>query len=504
MIFDSVAEGAAAGGAAFPVSLGRYRLLERLGEGAMGAVYLAHDSQLDRRVALKIPKFDQEARPELLERFFREARAAAVLRHPNICPVFDVGECDGVRYISMAYIEGQPLSALVASGAPLDQELAARMIEKLARALQEAHDQGIVHRDLKPGNCIVDRRGEPVILDFGLARRYSSEGSESTRLTQVGVTMGTPAYMSPEQVNQPDAVGPPSDQYSLGVVFYELVTGQVPFKGSVASVIGQIATQEPRKPGDLRNDLDLRLETICQRMMAKRIEDRYGSMAEVAQALDTVIAAGIEKRTRVLLDIDDNVGLADVTGTIPAYRPPKVLAAADAETAGDVQCLMAPLKAKRTKAAALCKEKQYVAALKLLNEIAAVKHPELAAVAAWARRQVPNITARAAETQRESESALRAGLKAYKQRAFEQAVKLLRRIPESYRTPECRQLLARCVKYSARVKLLAGEIDKALDEQQFDIGAARLDELLKLQPAHPQAQQWQEQLARKRRGRKLF
>jgi serine/threonine protein kinase len=147
-----------------PEIFGRYRILKPLGEGGMGAVYLAKDSQLDRLVALKVPKLDDNAAPdsEALKRFFREARAAATLNHPNICPIHDVGTIDGIPFLTMAYLEGQPLSALVQRGKPMDQRQAAGIIRTLARAMQEAHGRGVIHRDLKPSNVMMTARGEPV------------------------------------------------------------------------------------------------------------------------------------------------------------------------------------------------------------------------------------------------------------------------------------------------------------------------------------------------------
>jgi serine/threonine protein kinase len=266
-----------------PEILGRYRIEKILGEGAMGTVYLARDSQLERRVALKIPKVDDND-VELTERFYREARAAATLHHRNICPVHDIGEFEGVRYISMAYIDGHPLSAYVDSAKQQSERSIAIIARKLAIALEAAHHEGVIHRDLKPANIMVDKQNEPVIMDFGLARQLNK--NESSRLTQNGSILGSPAYMSPEQVSGDiNRVGPSSDIYSLGVIVYELCTGRVPFDGPITAVLGQILTQEPEKPSTFRPDLDPRLEAICVTMMAKQPEDRYHSMVEVAQVL---------------------------------------------------------------------------------------------------------------------------------------------------------------------------------------------------------------------------
>ena len=255
----------------------------------MGDVYLADDTQLDRPVALKIPRFSDDRDDELIERFYREARAAATVRHPNLCPVYDAGEIDGIHYLSMAFIEGRPLCDLLSTKKRLAaRREAATLILKLAKALNAAHTSGVIHRDLKPANIMIDGHDEPIIMDFGLSRRTNKEDS---RLTQSGLVMGSPAYMSPEQVEgESEKIGPPSDIYSLGVVLYELLTGQVPFRGSIASVLGQIVTVAPKKPSTLVRTIDAGLEAICLKMIAKRPEDRFATMRDVATALEAYLA----------------------------------------------------------------------------------------------------------------------------------------------------------------------------------------------------------------------
>lgn len=263
---------------------GRYEIQKVLGQGAMGAVYLARDTQLDRDVALKIPKFGEGVeRDDLLERFYREARAAATLRSPNICPVYDVGEIDGQHYITMAYIEGRPLRDFTKSKKKHAEKQIVKTIRKLAVGLSQAHKIGVIHRDLKPANVMVDTHGEPVVMDFGLARRSSANDAE---VTQSNAILGTPAYMSPEQVaSEQGLIGPQTDIFSLGVIMYELMTGELPFQGHLMSILQQIAINKPTPPTEHRPDLDPRLEQICQKMMASDLADRYQSMEEVAADL---------------------------------------------------------------------------------------------------------------------------------------------------------------------------------------------------------------------------
>lgn len=270
-----------------PQPFGRYAILRPLGGGGMGAVFLAHDTQLDRFVALKVPRLDGSDRAHLRERFHREARAAALLHHPNICPVFDVGVIADVPYLTMAYIEGQPLYEWAAVKPLRSPGEVVALVRTLALALHEAHARGVIHRDLKPSNVHVDRRGEPVVMDFGLARR-AHLGEE--RLTRPGVPMGTPSYMPPEQVlGRLDAMGPASDIYSLGAILYELLAGCCPFQGPVALILSHILGQEPAPPSQHRPDLDRRLDAVCLRALAKLPENRFSDMTEMASALEACL-----------------------------------------------------------------------------------------------------------------------------------------------------------------------------------------------------------------------
>jgi serine/threonine protein kinase len=272
-----------------PATFGRYQLLKLLGQGGMGAVYLARDTQLEREVALKIPLFATSDGPQLMARFQREARAAATVVHPNVCPLHEVGEIDGTPYLTMAFIDGKPLSAFIRAKPPTPRQSAV-LVCKLAVALQEAHRRGVIHRDLKPANIMIDRRGEPVIMDFGLARRT---GAGDARLTQQGDLMGTPAYMSPEQVSgDVNLMGPLTDVYSLGVILYELLAGRLPFDGDPMAVLARVLMDNPEPPSKFQPDLDPVLEAICLKCLAKKPEGRHASMAVMAAALQNYLKSG--------------------------------------------------------------------------------------------------------------------------------------------------------------------------------------------------------------------
>lgn len=265
-----------------PAMLGRYRVDRELGRGAMGAVFLAYDTELKRFIALKFQNTGAADKSRSLARFQREARSAAVLTHPNLCRVYDIGEYQGLRYIAMEYIEGKRLSMYIAADAIRPRQ-AATVVQHLAQGLATAHKNEIIHRDVKPDNILINQVGEPVLTDFGLARDNYS-GSSST--TQVGVILGSPAYMSPEQAaGNLSAMGPTSDIYSLGVVFYEMLTGQLPFRGAVTEVLASVLMSQPKLIRELRPAVPPGLAAICERMMAKQQQERYQSMGEVAQAL---------------------------------------------------------------------------------------------------------------------------------------------------------------------------------------------------------------------------
>jgi class 3 adenylate cyclase len=288
-----------------PRSFGRYSLLKQLGRGGMGTVYLARDTVLGRQVALKVPHPDVVAAPAALERFYREARAIAQLDHPNICRVHDVGSQDGLHYITLAFVEGEPLSALLPAlvGQP---RRCAELVRLVALAMEEAHRLGIIHRDLKPSNIMLTPRDDPVIMDFGLARQVSD-----CKQTNQGEILGTPAYMSPEQaVGDVSAMGPCSDIYSLGVILYELLAGRVPFQGPTTAVLVQLVSDTPPTPSTYRPDVDLALEAICLRAMARQPAHRFASMKALAMALTdylqgnhpTTLPAAPSSPTEALLD----------------------------------------------------------------------------------------------------------------------------------------------------------------------------------------------------------
>jgi hypothetical protein len=266
-----------------PRPLGRYLLVKEVGAGGMGVVYEAEDASLRRRVAIKVPYLERDDPSKVVERFRREATIASGIDHPNICRVYDFGEIDGIPFLVMPFLEGTTLDRRIKGDHSWPAREAVGLVRTLALALQVIHDRGAVHRDLKPANIML-KDGQPIILDFGLAR--SSGGSKG--LTTTGRAVGTPAYISPEQLAQAEeGKGPGCDIYSLGVILYELLTGRLPFTGeNLHQVYYQILNVEARPPSAVRPGLDAVLDGICLKAMAKQVEKRYASMASFAAALD--------------------------------------------------------------------------------------------------------------------------------------------------------------------------------------------------------------------------
>jgi len=280
------------GPAAQPLRLAHFELLDHLGTGQFGSVYKARDLELDRVVAVKIPRRG-EIGPGEREQFFREARTAAQLRHPNIVGVHEVGESSGIIYIVTDYIEGLNLAEWLKLHRPRPIE-SVELCRKVAFALEHAHQAYVIHRDLKPSNVLIDQFGEPFIADFGLARREAGEPT----VTLEGKVLGTPAYMSPEQADgKSHCADCRSDVYSLGVILFEMLTGERPFRGSARMLLYQVLHDAPPSPRKLNSTVPRDLETVCLKCLEKDPRQRYGTARALAEELGRFLnGQGVEAR----------------------------------------------------------------------------------------------------------------------------------------------------------------------------------------------------------------
>lgn len=440
-------------------TFGRYRIESLLGEGTMGTVLSAVDPQLKRRVALKIPKVVEHAREEFLARFRREAEAAASLNHPGICPVFDVGEVEGTPYITMAFIDGVPLSNLMHKHAD-DPAWMVRILHDVAEALDHAHAAGIVHRDLKPGNVLIDRSGRPIVTDFGLARRIGE--NDEARLTHDGMIVGTPTYMSPEQVEvETGQIGPKSDIYALGVILYEFLAGQPPFEGSVASILAQIVRDRPKHPGHLRRTADPELCDLCLEMMAKDITQRPDTMRDVAFRLERWLA-----------------------------KP----SPDEAEREKEAQRRQAKLEKAKQRIIDLTQRGQYAQAVTLLEKLAAVTDADAVGYATWARDEIKRVRKLPKKVREGIPALLHTAQELMQNHDYGQAAEALQQIPRELRTPEVNGLLKKAIDLQDEADLLMADLQQCVGTRRLQGIEENLKRFLQLKPRNRFARELQETL----------
>src|SRR5580765_264858 len=268
-------------------TVGRYEITGELGRGAMGVVYKALDPTIGRTVALKTMRLDVHGldAQEMVRRFQNEARAAGVLNHPNIVTIYDAGEEDGIFYIAMEFIEGTTLQEMLSEQRVLATDEVVQLTRQICRGLDYAHSNGIVHRDIKPANIMITANGTVKIMDFGIAK-------SGGQVTNTGQVLGTPNYMSPEQVKGRPLDGR-SDLFGMGVILYEMLTGEKPFAGqNVTTIIYKIVNENPIAPRDLDVTVHPGLSAIVTKALAKAPDDRYQTGADMVRDLENYKLAG--------------------------------------------------------------------------------------------------------------------------------------------------------------------------------------------------------------------
>ncbi len=272
---------------------GRYKIVDQFGKGSMGEVHLAYDPHIDRKVALKVLHKDHLASKEILRRFLKEAKAIGRLSHPDIVGIYDVGQDHGTIYIAMEYLEGRPLNKVVQSE-KLELDTILNIGRQVAKALDYAHQKGIIHRDIKPSNLMLTDNGRIKLTDFGIAH---FDDPSLTLKTRSGDILGTPAYMSPEQIAG-ETVDNRTDLYSLGVILYELMVGKRPFvEDNITALFSAISQQRPPSPKNANPDISRHLSRVITKAMEKQPERRFQTGAELAAALEVHQTADKDGRT---------------------------------------------------------------------------------------------------------------------------------------------------------------------------------------------------------------
>jgi serine/threonine protein kinase len=280
---------------------GRYQIIEELGKGGMGRVYKALDTEIKEKIALKLLKPEIGIDEEVIERFRNELKLARKISQKNVCRMYDLNRDEGVYYITMEYIAGEDLKRLIRKVGQMSAGKTISIAKQVCEGLAEAHSLGIVHRDLKPQNIMVDEDGNAKIMDFGIARSISAKG-----ITREGVMIGTPEYMSPEQVDGKE-VDQRSDVYSLGVILYEMLTGRVPFEGETAlSTALKHKAEEPENPKDFNPQIPESLSRLILKCLEKKPERRYDSVQSIARELDTALGGNLSKRKKAATAIESS------------------------------------------------------------------------------------------------------------------------------------------------------------------------------------------------------
>ena len=466
-----------------PRMLGRYRLLHPLGEGAMGRVFLALDTKLDRRVALKMPKTPSGDGAEFLVRFTREARAAAGLSHPNICRVYDAGEIDGTAFITMDFVDGTPLSRQIGSVPLQSVSEVLRIAGMIASAIAHAHAHGVIHRDLKPGNILLDEQRTPFVTDFGLARRLVP--AEGTRITQEGLLIGTPAYISPEQVRgQQDLVGVASDIYSFGVVLFQMLTGRLPFDGPLPELLAKVLRDPPPLPGRLRPELTEDFDDVLLKMLQKEPQHRFRSMADVVAAI---------QRLDVVWSQPKSTGRSGSTIT----------------THGNGQTQAAnPFDILKSHIEVMLQKGQYATAIHDIEKLAEETAPLARNAAAWAKNKLPSVKA---EAKAMSPSALAALLQTardmFNRHDYPGCMQLLSDVPSLRRTPAMEDLLGKAQEQESKADMLLEDIRDRERREMIDGLESLVRRFLKIKPGNSYAKKLMQALqtySRTPQGRRRY
>lgn len=468
------------------LKFGRFQVEKEIGSDDTGTTYEARDSIYDRRALVKVLRFEGRAAAERTERFLRDARAAAKLQHEHIGEVYEAGRHDGAPFIVTAIHPGRPLANFINAEHPFTASKAAIIARQLALALHDAHSIGAVHGDINPINITVDRNRKPVLVNFGLVGRIDT-GDERD-------IFGTAAYVAPELVTSSTSPNPATDQYSLGIVLFEMLTGRLPMEGSDKSILAKKQSEEAPPPSSLRPEIDPKMDDIVARMTSRYVEDRFADMQKVAEAMQSLLTDGeVPQPDKGAVAQPETTAAASKTDAGPAAA-----SSASATSSLDVDAAYAAEQQERV--AAFIRNGNYDAAHELLLEMSKQTKPALRESVSWARGQLKTLKEQHQDAVEQVRILVTTADEFIARHDYDQALQLLEGVPPGLATTGVKQLRKEARQKLERIDEVGEDLDAARGRGHTEEVQRLAWELESLRPTDPRLRQLrQERKLRKER-----